>query len=84
MYRGRPDNARRLTVNPIATHAHAQEHIRDLHAAAERNRLVAIATRCRAGAGKRLAHHLARAREGVADWRRSGQLGPVDNYCACG
>jgi hypothetical protein len=58
----------------------AEEYIRDLHAAADRSRLLAIA-RCCHPATWRLAAR--RARSAIGTWLRAGRLGPQPNYCAC-
>ena len=58
----------------------AEEHIRDLHNAADRSRLVALARCCQPAAW---ASAVKRATNAVRSWLHAGQLGPQPNHCAC-
>ena len=61
----------------------AEEHIRDLHAAATRDRLLALARCCRPATWRReTARAASLVRRARASLRR-GQLGPMDGYCGC-
>jgi hypothetical protein len=59
----------------------AEEHLRDLRAAADRSRLVAFARSTSPTPRHRAVPGAAAALTRLSDWIRRGQLGPAPNYC---
>ena len=67
-----------LLMHPVL----ADEHIRDLHDAAARYRLNALARADKPTLWRRAATRAQAVRTLLATWVRRSQLGPTPNYCA--